>query len=213
MIELLYKDKDILVCVKPQGLLSAKDSSNKANMEDVLKAEQNLSEIFPIHRLDREVEGVMVYALNKTAAASLSKDISDHKKFEKKYLAVVNGRPEKDADTLEDLLFKDSARNKSYVVKSERKGVKKAKLEYSLVAFDTDKSLLSIRLFTGRTHQIRVQLSSRNMSILGDKKYGGKPYEKLALFCESLSFNHPITKERMTFKSEPKNMPCFHGIK
>ena len=213
MIELLYKDLDIIVCVKPESLLSTKDSSNKANMEDVLKEENNLSEIYPIHRLDREVEGVMVYALNKNAAAVLSKDISDHEKFEKKYLAVVNGRPEKDADTLEDLLFKDSAKNKSYVVKRERKGVKKAKLEYNLLATENDKSLLSIRLFTGRTHQIRVQLSSRNMSIFGDKKYGGRPHEKLALFCESLSFNHPATKERMTFKSEPKNMPCFHGIK
>ena len=213
MIEILYKDQDIIVCIKPEGLLSAKDSSNKANMEDVLKSENELAEIYPIHRLDREVEGVMVYALNKDAAAALSKDVSDHLAFEKRYLAVVNGCPKKQTDTLEDLLFKDSSKNKSYVVKRERKGVKKAKLEYNLLATENDKSLLSIRLFTGRTHQIRVQLSSRNMSILGDKKYGGKPYEKLALFCESLSFNHPVTKERMTFKSKPKNMPCFHGIK
>ncbi len=205
MIEVLYKDRDILVCIKPEGLLSAKDTSGKANMEDTLKTENNLTEIYPIHRLDREVEGVMVYALNKPTAASLSRDISDHSVFIKKYLAVVNGCPEKVSDILEDLLFKDSSKNKSYVVKRERRGVKKAKLEYTLVATDKEKSLLSIRLFTGRTHQIRVQLSHRNMSIFGDKKYGGKPYQKLALFCESLSFIHPTKKERMTFTKKPEN--------
>lgn len=205
MIELLYKDSDILVCIKPEGLLSAKDSSGKANMEDVLKSENSLAEIYPIHRLDREVQGVMVYALNKSAAAGLSRDISDHNLFIKKYLAVVKGCPQKDSETLEDLLFKDSSKNKSYVVKRERKGVKKAKLEYTLIATDKVKSLLSIRLFTGRTHQIRVQLSHRNMSIFGDKKYGGEPYQSLALFCESLSFIHPTTKERMTFTKQPEN--------
>lgn len=205
MIEVLFKDSDILVCVKPEGLLSAKDSSNKANMEDVLKDEQKLTEIFPIHRLDREVEGVMVYALNKPSAARLSRDISDHSVFVKKYLAVVNGCPNDKSAVLEDLLFKDSSKNKSYVVKRERKGVKKAKLEYRVLASDNEKSLLSIRLFTGRTHQIRVQLSSRNMSIFGDKKYGGKPYEKLALFCESLSFIHPTTREKLTFTKSPNN--------
>ena len=205
MIELLYKDLDIIVCVKPEGLLSTKDSSNKANMEDVLKEENNLSEIYPIHRLDREVEGVMVYALNKSAAANLSKDVANHLRFAKKYLAVVNGCPENDSGILEDLLFKDSSKNKSYVVKRERKGVKKAKLEYELLATDNSKSLLRIKLFTGRTHQIRVQLSSRNMSIFGDKKYGGKPYQKLALFCESLSFIHPKTGEELTFTKKPEN--------
>lgn len=205
MIEVLFKDNDILVCVKPAGLLSAKDSSNKANLPDVLTEELNLSEIFPIHRLDKEVEGVMVYALNKTSASKLSCDISDHSKFIKKYLAVVEGCPKENSGILEDLLFKDLAKNKSYVVKRERKGVKKAKLEYNVLATDNSKSLLSIRLFTGRTHQIRVQLSSRKMPIFGDKKYGGKPYEKLALFCESLSFYHPTTGERITFIKRPLN--------
>ena len=205
MIETLYKDDSLLVCVKPSGLLSASDSSNKANMMSVLKNEHNLSEIFPVHRLDKEVEGVMVYALNRKSAALLSKDVANHLRFTKEYLAVVSGRSENSEGVFEDLLFKDSTTNKVFVVKKERKGVKKAKLSYRVINTSGETSLLLIKLFTGRTHQIRVQLASRKMPIFGDKKYGGKPYEIMALYSHKISFYHPITNNKMTFTKQPEN--------
>ena len=205
MIEVLYKDDDLLVCIKPAGLLSAADSSNKANMMSVLRDELRLSEIHPVHRLDKEVEGLMVFALNKLSASKLSQDASDHNRFVKQYLAVTSGTPKETEGVFEDYLFKDSSKNKVFVVKKERKGVKKAKLEYKVLATDTFKSLFEIKLYTGRTHQIRVQLSSRGMPIFGDKKYGGKPYDKMALFSYSLLFYHPKTNEQMQFTKKPTN--------
>lgn len=198
MIEILFENKDIVACVKPIGIASQNDKA-----EDMVKIlEKQLgSKIYPVHRLDTAVGGTMVFAKNPVAAAKLSKLIADGK-FKKKYLAVVSGKPEKDADVFEDLLFKDSSKNKSYVVKRERKGVKKAKLEYSLVSSVEGMSLVRILLHTGRSHQIRVQFSSRKMPLIGDGKYGSKDNRcNVALWSEEISFC--LNSDKMYFMSKP----------
>ena len=159
-MEILYSDKEIVVCVKPVGLDSEHD----------VPAELG-GEIFPIHRLDKNVGGVMVFARTKGAAAVLSKAVQEGTMV-KEYVALVHGTPPETGDW-EDLLFKDSSKNKVFVVKKERKGVKKARLEFArLTAGET--SLVRIRLHTGRSHQIRVQFSSRGFPLVGDHKYGAR---------------------------------------
>ena len=203
-MEILYKDNDIIVCIKPSGLLSAKDSSGNANMQDVLAAELNIVEVYPIHRLDKDVSGVMVYALNKNAAAKLSADVHDKERFEKVYYAVISGIPNEQNGVLEDLLYKDTKRSKSFVVSKMRKGVKPAKLEYEVLSEADGFSLVKILLHTGRTHQIRVQFASRKLSLVGDRKYGGTKSEKgIALRSVSLGFYHPTTNEKLFFERIP----------
>ena len=199
-MEILYSDNDIAVIIKPIGILSQSDSSGGESVISKL-TEHFGCEIYPLHRLDKQVGGVMVYAKNKSAAAKLSADIAN-RDFDKEYLAVVHGTPE-DSGEMCDLLFKDSRKNKSYVVKRQRKGVKEAKLSYALLKTDGEKSLVRVRLFTGRTHQIRVQSSSRKMPLLADKKYGaGDDFKDIALMSYRISFNHPKTKEKMEFMAE-----------
>ncbi len=206
-MEILFSDSHIVVCIKPAGVLSAKDSSGKSNMQDLLGQELNLSEIYPIHRLDREVSGVMVYALTKEAAAKLSAQVSDHNKFVKEYLALVEGTPDQTEGIYTDLLFKDSSKNKTFVVKKERRGVKKAKLEYKVVSSKDALTLVRIRLYTGRTHQIRVQFSSRKTPISGDRKYGGGSNDKgIQLYSVKISFKHPISGQKIVFEEIPKDI-------
>lgn len=186
MIEILYEDKNIVFCVKPSGI------SSEDGLPKVLK-EQLKTEIYTLHRLDTPVEGVMVYAKNKETAAKFSKKIAEQSDFGKTYLAVCEGGFEETEGTMEDLLFKDSAKNKSYVVKRERRGVKKAVLNYvvlSTVEYEGKKcSLVSVTLKTGRSHQIRVQFSSRKHPLLGDGKYGSKINCKMALFSHKIETN------------------------
>jgi len=171
MIEILYDDKDVVFCVKPCGYSSETDLPKALG-------EQLKSDIYTLHRLDKPVSGVMVYAKNKETAAKLSRKIADQSDFEKTYLVVCEGEFEHSPGTMEDLLFKDSAKNKSYVVKRERKGVKKALLEYEVLAlaeYDGKKcSMVLVTLKTGRSHQIRVQFASRKHPLFGDGKYGSK---------------------------------------
>ena len=196
-MEILYSDDYIVVCIKPVGILSQADSNGQKSMITELSALYGC-EIYPLHRLDKGVSGVMVYAKTKFAASELSRDIAEHR-FEKEYLAVVKGEPDESGEMV-DLLFKDSRKNKSYVVKRMRKGVKKAKLEYTLLKTDGQKSLVRVLLHTGRTHQIRVQFSSRKMPLLGDKKYGGSTdFEDIALLSYRLTFKHPKTKQEMVY--------------
>lgn len=200
-MEIIYKDSEIVVCVKPKGVLSAEDLSGKASMPSILKNELCVDDVFPVHRLDRDVSGLMVFALTKQAAARLSADVSDNERFFKEYIAVLCGRPESNQGILNDLLFKDSRKNKTYVVDKKRRGVKEASLEYSVVETIGDKTVVRIRLFTGRTHQIRVQFASRKMSLLGDRKYGGEPSENgIALYSVRLRFYHPTTSELLDFE-------------
>ena len=124
-MKILFEDENIVVCIKQRGVVSQADSTGKESMITLLSDITN-SEIYPLHRLDREVGGVMVYAKNKKSAANISRQITD-KTFKKEYIALVHGVPESDKGEMHDLLFKDSKKNKSYVVKRERKGVKSLK--------------------------------------------------------------------------------------
>lgn len=183
-IEILFKNSDFAAVVKPVGILS---EGGEGDMVSLL-SEFFKTKVYPVHRLDRAVGGVMVYALKKESAAKLSR-IMERGGFGKEYLAVVHGEcPE--SGTMEDLLFKDSRLNKSFVVKRERKGVRKASLEYERVSFDGERSLVRIKLHTGRSHQIRVQFSSRKMPLYGDGKYGGSDNCDIALLSHRISFEY-----------------------
>ena len=205
-MKILFEDKYIIVCLKPVGIISQEDSQGAESMISKLRDHTN-GEIFPLHRLDRDVGGVMVFAKHKKAAAVLSGDIAEHK-FKKEYMAIVHGKPEENQGQMRDLLFKDSRKNKSFVVNRMRKGVKEALLDYSVtdsfVRDGEEYSLVKILLHTGRTHQIRVQFSSRKMPLAGDRKYGGNDnFKNIALWSYSITFNHPKTHEEMNFTHEP----------
>lgn len=161
---ILYSDHGIVACIKPVGL------DSEAALPAALK-ESIGGEIFPIHRLDKNVGGVMIFARTKQAAAALSKAVQDGAMV-KEYVAMVHGTPPESGDW-EDFLFKDSRKNKVFAVKKERKGVKYARLEFQRLTAG-ERSLVHIRLHTGRSHQIRVQFSSRSFPLVGDHKYGSR---------------------------------------
>lgn len=163
-MEILFSDRDIVLCVKPVGL------DSEIQMPAALK-ETLGGEIYPVHRLDKSVGGVMVFARTQAAAASLSKAIQEGKLI-KEYVALVHGTPPESGDW-EDLLWKDSRKNKVFVVKRMRGGVKKARLEFTRLT-SGEESLVCIRLHTGRSHQIRVQFASRGYPLVGDHKYGAR---------------------------------------
>lgn len=198
MLDILFEDEFLIVCIKPVGLLSQTDSKGGESMITLLE-EHTGNNIYPLHRLDREVGGVMVYAKSKESAAALSRDIAENR-FKKEYVAVVHGVPQEDEAVFKDLLFKDSSKNKSFVVKKERKGVKKASLEYKTIATNNDLTAVKILLHTGRTHQIRVQFASRKMPLAGDKKYGAKDeFKNIGLMSYKLTFEHPENNKKMYF--------------
>ena len=163
-MEILYSDRNIAVCVKPVGLDSEQEIPQA--LRETLGGE-----IFPLHRLDKNVGGIMVFARTKAAAAQFSRMIQEGKLI-KEYVAMVHGTPPQTGDW-QDLLWKDSQKNKVFVVKRERKGVKAARLEYTRLT-ENDPALVRIRLHTGRSHQIRVQFSSRGFPLVGDHKYGSR---------------------------------------
>ena len=191
-MEVLYSDKNIIVCVKPVGLDSEKQVPNE------LKS-QFSGEIFTIHRLNLNVGGVMVYARNKKTAADLSRAIQEGTMI-KEYLATVHGTPPESGDW-EDLLFKDSRKNKVFVVKRERRGVKKARLEFKRLT-QGETSLLHIRLHTGRSHQIRVQFASRGFPLVGDHKYGSKDPRTLPMLF-SCKITFPYQGKTVSFEKSP----------
>ena len=191
-MEILYSDKDLAVCLKPVGL----DSEHE--LPAAIAAELG-GEVFPIHRLDKNVGGVMVYARSKKAAAALSKAVQDGS-LVKEYVALVHGTPPENGDW-EDLLFKDSSKNKVFVVKKERKGVKKARLEFRRLS-EGETSPVRIRLHTGRSHQIRVQFSSRGFPLLGDHKYGARD-ERTAPMLFSCCLSFPLEGRDYRFEALP----------
>ena len=177
-----------------------------------LLSEELGGDIYCVHRLDRAVGGVMVYARTPAAAAGLSRQIAA-RQLHKEYLAVVQGRPNEEGAVLRDLLFWDRAKNKSFVVKRQRGGVKDAELEYSLLEALPELSLLRVILHTGRTHQIRVQFSSRAMPLVGDVKYGSRYRDcALALWSHALGFRHPATGEAMSFSAIPEAVFPWNGF-
>lgn len=208
-IRILHEDADIIVAVKPHGIES-QASADGNDMIARLSAHTG-GEIYPVHRLDRGTEGITVYAKTKPAAAFLS-DAFASGATEKTYLAVLCGIPDERDGTYEDLLYHDRTKNKSYVVSRKRTGVKRAALSYSVLDIQnfnqSPHALVRVKLYTGRTHQIRVQFASRKTPLLGDVRYGGKPHPSVekgafALAAVYLSFPHPATKEKMTFSVIP----------
>ena len=191
-MEILFSDKNIAVCVKPVGLDSEQE------VPQALKAALG-GDIFPLHRLDKNVGGVMVFARTKAAAAQFSKMIQDGKLI-KEYVAMVHGTPSETGDW-QDLLWKDSQKNKVFVVKRERKGVKAARLEYIRLT-DADPALVRIRLHTGRSHQIRVQFASRKFPLVGDHKYGSRD-EASAPMLFSCRIAFPYQGKEMSFEQLP----------
>ncbi len=200
-MEILFVDKHIVVAIKPPEILSQGDEKGRENAVDILK-EMTGGHVFPVHRLDKGVGGVMVFAKTSYAAAALSLQVSD-RTMEKTYLAVVHGEIAEEKGRLEDLLFFDRGKNKSFVVKRERRGVKKALLDYECLEKSDGRSLVKVKLITGRTHQIRVQFSSRGYPLFGDRRYGAKDEEKnIKLWSTEISFVHPETGERVKFESK-----------
>lgn len=191
-MEILYSDKDIAVVIKPVGL----DSEQEVPAQLI---DQLGGACFPIHRLDKNVGGVMVYARTRPAAAALSKAVQEGTLI-KEYYAQVHGTPPEAGDW-QDLLWKDSAKNKVFVVKRERKGVKQAQLEFQRLS-DSDPALVRIRLHTGRSHQIRVQFASRGYPLVGDHKYGSRDAaDAPKLFSCALTF--PYRGKALHFEAKP----------
>ena len=207
MIEILYQDNDIIVCIKPAGLLSEGESED--SLVTVLAAQCG-GQVFPVHRLDRGAAGLMVFARNSKAAAGLSRAVQE-KQLKKEYFARVSGVPAEKEGEMTDFLFKDSRKGKVFAVKRPRKGVREARLTYRVLWQDGDSSLVRVALDTGRTHQIRVQFSSRGMPLWGDGKYGSRVKGDLALFSCGLGFPHPRTGKRMEWEAKPMGQPWERG--
>lgn len=224
-IPILFEDEAVLVCEKPIGMPVQSDKTRDLDLVTGLKLEifertQKLGKktqeepyLSPVHRLDRPVGGVMVLAKTKQAAAHLTKQIKE-RTFEKNYQAVVCGYPEEEFGTWVDYLLKDGKTNTSKVVKKGTPGAKRAELDYELIdAIETKDGILSwlmLSLHTGRHHQIRVQCAFRGLGLYGDTKYNPiyqktkKRYTQIGLYSTRISFLHPVTGKKMTFKAEPQ---------
>lgn len=202
MIEILQETKTSVVCVKPVGI--AAQGTDPQALPQLLAAQLGC-EVYPVHRLDQAVGGVMVYAKTAKEAARLTQSMGEGG-MQKTYLAVLTGCPEETSGTLEDLLFHDRVKNKTYVVRRPRGGVKKAVLSYEILAEAEGLSLARVRLQTGRTHQIRVQFASRGCPLAGDGKYGGRGSAPL-LWSYRLSFPDPRDGRMQTFEKSPENPP------
>ena len=212
-LKILYEDNHIIVVEKKPNIPSQSDKTGDIDMLTLVK--DYIKEKYKkpgnvylglVHRLDRPVGGIMIFAKTSKAASRLSNQVRE-KIFKKKYLAVVDGKFEKNQGTLEDYLYKDERHNMSKVVKKEKKNSKLAKLDYKVLKYNQvkDLSLVEINLHTGRHHQIRVQLSNFGHSIFGDQKYGTRGKGKqIAIWAYELTIIHPVTKEELTFKDLPE---------
>lgn len=205
--EIVYSDNSVIVCVKPAGVI-CEATEGKENMIDMVsnatkKHENDTPYVGLVHRLDQVTAGLMVFSADPKMTGKLSEAVMN-KDTVKEYLAVVHGQPDEAVGEMLDLLYRDPKKNKSYVVKRSRKGVREAKLSYSTVATTEGKygkvSLVRIQLQTGRTHQIRVQFASRGMPLVGDGKYGAADNApSVALLSHRISFTHPKSGKRMEF--------------
>lgn len=216
MINVLFEDNHLLVVEKKPNILVQADDTKDKDLLSILK--EYIKEKYHkpgnvylglVHRLDRPVGGVMVFAKTSKAASRLSEQVRTHK-FEKIYYAVVEGKAKKQ-ETLIDKLEKDSKAN---MVRVSENG-KEAILDYELIDYKDDKSLVKIKLKTGRSHQIRVQFSSRNLPLYGDQRYNknAKVGEQIALFAKMLSFYHPVTREKLIFELDLPNSYPWNNFK
>ena len=213
LLKVLYEDNHIIVVEKKPNIPSQSDKTGDIDMLTIVK--EYIKEKYNktgnvylglVHRLDRPVGGIMVFAKTSKAASRLSNQVRE-KIFKKEYIAVVDGKIEDKKGTLIDYLYKDQRNNISKVVKKEKKNAKEAKLDYEVIKYNEvkDLSLVKINLYTGRHHQIRVQLSNFGHSIFGDQKYGKRGRGKqIALWAYKLEIEHPITKKKIEFKDLPE---------
>lgn len=204
-MELIYVDNDIVVCVKPARVLSTDEPGGVPELVRQALGDSK-ADVRTVHRLDRVVSGLMVLARNAAAASELSRQIREDC-FQKEYLAVLHGTPEEDSGRLEDLLLRDKARRMTFVTDQMAKGVQPASLRFRVLNRKNGMSRVQIQLETGRTHQIRVQFASRNMPLVGERKYSTleDPCE-IALWSYRLAFSHPQTGENMEFTKEPSEI-------
>lgn len=199
--EILYEDDSLIVVNKPAGLPVETRRLTETDLVSLMKNHVKGGYIAVINRLDQPVEGLLLFAKNKKSASELSKSLQSGQ-FDKLYLALAQGHFKEQSGTLTDTLLKDGRKNMSFT--STEKQAKKAVLSYRVLEERQDASLLEIHLKTGRHHQIRVQLSSRNHALLGDRKYGTSTSPAFpALAAAKLSFPHPVTKERLSFQITP----------
>lgn len=200
MLDILYCDADIVVCVKPPRVLS---TDEPGGLPELLRSQLGTEDFRTVHRLDRVVSGLMVVARNAKAASDISRQIREDA-FQKEYLAVIHGEPAQESGRLEDLLLRDKARKMTQVTKEMAKGVQPAALRYRVISSQNGMSRVRIQLETGRTHQIRVQFASRNLPLVGERKYAvlDDPCE-IALWSYRLAFTHPATGEKMEFTKQP----------
>lgn len=211
-LNVLYEDNHIIVVEKPCNIPSQADKTSDEDMLTLVKKyiKEKYSKpgnvyVGLVHRLDRPVGGIMVFARTSKAASRLSESIRT-KEFSKGYLAIVHGTLENKVGTLENYLYKDEALNKSMVVSNEKKGAKLARLSYKVLAEKNNMSFIEIALETGRHHQIRVQFSNINHPLVGDQKYGkGDNNVQIALWAYKLQFKHPTKSKILNFS---KNPPC-----
>lgn len=205
-LTILYEDAHLVICLKPPGVLSEDSEKGRcmpALLREHYRAQGKNDYIATVHRLDKIVGGVMVFSRRRQVTGQLTAAIARHE-ITKEYLAVLRGHPEKAEDTLADLLFRDAAHNKSYVVRRMRKGVREARLSYREIARTEALSLVRIQLHTGRTHQIRVQFASRGLPLLGDIRYGSRDERcTAALWSYRLALRHPVTGKTVDVSALP----------
>ena len=212
-LKILYEDNHIIVVVKPPNIPTQSDKTGDENKLSIKKKyliekyqKKGDAYLGLIHRLDRPVGGVMVFAKTSKAASRLSEQVRN-KEIQKNYLAIVDGKMEKQADNLEDYLWKNERKNISKVVSKDTKGAKLASLDYEVLKYNEEINLSVIKIFlhTGRHHQIRVQMSSRGHSLYGDQKYGTRGHGKqICLWAYQLEFMHPVQKTKMKFEKMPE---------
>lgn len=199
-MEIIYQDKDIVVCVKPPRVLS---TDEPGGVPDLVREALGDTNIRTVHRLDRTVSGLMVLARRSKAASELSRQIREGK-FQKEYVAVVHGHPDQNSGELRDLLLRNKQERKTYIVSEPGKDVQEAILTYQVLNHTENMTRIRIQLHTGRTHQIRVQFSERGWPLVGDRKYGiPDSAEEIALWSYRLAFKHPYNGKSMEFILEP----------
>lgn len=210
-LNILYEDNHVIVVLKPQGVPSCGDESGDDSLLEMVRRYIKVIYDKPgnvyvglVHRLDRPTGGVMVFAKTSKAAARLSAQMKEGD-FEKKYLAVLVGTPKESSATVVNYLKKNPLNNMVYICTQTEEGAKLASLDYRVLEDKIKISLVEVKLHTGRTHQIRVQMAGLSHPVFGDMRYGGETARKgnLALWAYSLSFTHPVTKERMKFMAQP----------